>query len=139
MDLTINARRDELDNVISLLKLVSEYTDSFGQVGATIEYNGKPSADTDRDTETSIPKEDIEQETTVKLEEEVKPEILDEPKKEAEIQYTKEDIISALQNLAAKKGKKESKELLGKYGCQKVSELKPEDYAGVIEEIERMI
>lgn len=53
--------------------------------------------------------------------------------------YTVDDIISAMQNLAAKKGKQEAKQLLEKYNASKVSELEEDTYHDFIKDIEGMI
>lgn len=62
-----------------------------------------------------------------------------EENKQSDIEYTIDDVISAMQNLGAKKGKQEAKKLLGKYNASKVSELDKTVYGNIIKDIEGMI
>lgn len=62
-----------------------------------------------------------------------------EESKASDIEYTVDDVISAMQNLGAKKGKQEAKKLLGKYNASKVSELDKAVYGDIIKDIEGMI
>lgn len=50
-----------------------------------------------------------------------------------------DEVIQALQKLAKAKGKTAAKELLTKYGAAKVSELKEDNYSGLIDEIGEVI
>lgn len=63
----------------------------------------------------------------------------EEENKTSGIKYTVDDVISAMQNLGAKKGKQEAKGLLEKYNAAKVSQLDESVYEDIIKDIERMI
>ena len=111
MDFTVRARHDELGNVINLLKLMLEHTDGCGHASVTVEYGGMPSADTVRGTEVVVPKDDVKDEVVAAEPVEKEQEMPGKPKDEQktkntakpDIEYTKEDVISALQNLASKR------------------------------------
>lgn len=62
-----------------------------------------------------------------------------EENKAPDIEYTIDDVISAMQNLGTKKGKQEAKKLLGKYNASKVSELDKTVYGDIIKDVEGMI
>ena len=98
-----------------------------------------------RTTVNSAEKAEIKNEPTKKVKVETKSAESDtdvpwkEESKAPDIEYTVDDVISAMQNLSAKKGKQEAKRLLGKYNASKVSELDKAVYGDIIKDIERMI
>lgn len=61
----------------------------------------------------------------------VKTETEDKPEPE----YAVEDIRSAFVKYAQSQGKDAAKELLGKYGASKVTEIPPEKYADIMKEV----
>lgn len=94
-------------------------------------------------TVNSVEKAEIKNEPTKKIKAETKTaeSDTDVPWKEetSDIEYTVDDVISAMQNLGIKKGKQEAKRLLGKYNASKVSELDKAVYGDIIKDIEGMI
>jgi hypothetical protein len=101
--------------------------------------------DLSESTKTPVTKEVVEAAKTIAVE----PEVEEAPKKEKKAKkekevvvetstveevktYTKQDITNACQELSEAKGLDKAREVLGKFGAKRISEIKEEDYGAFI-------
>lgn len=119
-----SALADKLDSIINLL---STFNMQNKQVETFVEK---------ADIKTDKTRDDVE---TAKTANDSAVVYTTEGSAKSSFKYTVDDIISAMQNLAAKKGKQEAKQILEKYNASRVSELEEDAYHDFIKDIEGMI
>ena len=132
------------NNLSSMLYLLEDEVEESPQLELPIEEPKKKVAK-------KVSKKKVSKKVSKKTSKKQPENIQEEPKKEepkvevveaapvSDKPITSEDVLSLLQRLNAEKGMEKAREVLSKYKCRRLSELKPEDYSAFAQSCEEAI